>query len=94
MLPSYFDYICVHLRQKAHLRPELSPKFWSTLGPTRKSPAQLTTMHGTNKLGHFFNHKKEKQLLLLRSNIIYRLNCSCDSSYCISVELGGIENLE
>ena len=33
MLPSYFDYIFVHLRQKARLRPELSPKFLSTLGP-------------------------------------------------------------
>ena len=27
MLLSYFDYIFVRLRQKAHLRPELSPKF-------------------------------------------------------------------
>ena len=33
MLPSYFDYIVVHLRQKARLRPELSSKFLSTLGP-------------------------------------------------------------
>ena len=33
MLPSYFDYIFVHLRQKARLRSELSPKFFSTLGP-------------------------------------------------------------
>ena len=33
MLPSYFDYIFVHLRQKARLRPESSPKFLSTLGP-------------------------------------------------------------
>ena len=33
MLPSYFDYIFVHLKQKARLRPELSPKFLSTLGP-------------------------------------------------------------
>ena len=33
MLPSYFDYVFVHLRQKAGLRPELSPKFLSTLGP-------------------------------------------------------------
>ena len=44
MLPSYFDYIFVHLRQKAHLRPELSPKFSSTLGPNPKSPARLTTL--------------------------------------------------
>ena len=33
MLPSYFDYIFVYLRQKARLRSELSPKFLSTLGP-------------------------------------------------------------
>ena len=33
MLPIYFVYIFVHLRQKVRLRPELSPKFFSTLGP-------------------------------------------------------------
>ena len=33
MLPSYFDYTFVHLRQDVRLRPELSPKFLSTLGP-------------------------------------------------------------
>ena len=33
MLPSNFDYVFVHLRQKAGLRPESSPKFLSTLGP-------------------------------------------------------------
>ena len=55
MLPSYFDYILVHLRQKVRLRPELSPKFLSALGlnPARtlpeseldpKSPARLTTL--------------------------------------------------
>ena len=40
MLPNYFDYIFAHLRQKARLRPELSPKFLSTLGlnPTQKEP--------------------------------------------------------
>ena len=38
MLPSYFDYIFVRLRQKARLRPELSPKFLSTLGP---NPPQI-----------------------------------------------------
>ena len=27
VLLSYFDYIFVHLRQKARLRPELNPKF-------------------------------------------------------------------
>ena len=43
MLPGYFDYIFVHLKQKVRLRPELSPKFLSTLGPnpTRKARAYL-----------------------------------------------------
>ena len=33
MLPSYFDYIFVHLKQKVRLRPKLTPKLLSTLGP-------------------------------------------------------------
>ena len=39
MMPSCFDYILVHLRQKAHLRPEVL----STLGqnPTRKARPDL-----------------------------------------------------
>ena len=41
MLPSYFDYIFVHLKQKARLRPDFSPKFLSTSGP---NPARLTTL--------------------------------------------------
>ena len=49
MLPSYFEYIFVYVRQKARLRPELSPKLLSTLGQTQpkpnpKSPARLTTL--------------------------------------------------
>ena len=27
MLPSYFDYIFEHLRQKVRLRPDLNPEF-------------------------------------------------------------------
>ena len=40
---SYFGYIFDHQRQKARLRPEVSPKFLSTLGPnlTRKAPLDL-----------------------------------------------------
>ena len=40
MLPDYFDYIFVHLRQKVRLRPESSPKFLSTLSlnPARTRP--------------------------------------------------------
>ena len=33
MLPNYFDYIFVHLKQKACLRPDLSPRFLSNSGP-------------------------------------------------------------
>ena len=43
MLTSYFDLIFVHPRQKVRLRPELSPKFLSSLGPnlTRKARPDL-----------------------------------------------------
>ena len=43
MLPSYFDYTFVQLKQKVRLRPELSPKFLPTLGPnpTRKARPDL-----------------------------------------------------
>ena len=43
LLPSYFDYIFVHLRQKARLRSDLNPKFLSTLGPNpnRKARSDL-----------------------------------------------------
>ena len=45
MLPSYFDYIFVHLRQKVRLKPELNPKFLSFRPETDpKSPARLTTL--------------------------------------------------
>ena len=52
-LPSYFDYIFVHLKQKARFWSDQSPKFLSTSGPnpagTRPEPdpknrAQLTTL--------------------------------------------------
>ena len=33
MLPIYFDYIFEHLKHKARLRPDLSPKFLLTSGP-------------------------------------------------------------
>ena len=43
MLPSFFNYIFAHQRQKVRLRPKLSPKFLSTLGPnpTRKARPDL-----------------------------------------------------
>ena len=45
ILPRYFDYFFVHLRQKVRLRPVLNPTFLSTLGPnpTRKARPDLIT---------------------------------------------------
>ena len=45
MLPNYFGYIFMHLRQKVRLRPELSPKFLSTSGP---NPARTRPEPGPN----------------------------------------------
>ena len=42
MLPSYFDYIFVQPRQKARLRPELSPKFCQLWVPTRTEKRRPT----------------------------------------------------
>ena len=55
MLPNYFGYIFMHLRQKVRLRPKISPKLFSTSGPNPvrarceskpdpKSPARLTNL--------------------------------------------------
>ena len=48
MLPGYFDYILLQKKKKktVRLRPDLSPKFLSTLGPKpdSKSPARFTTL--------------------------------------------------
>ena len=56
MLPSYFDYIFVHLRQKARLRPELSPKSLSTLGPnpTRKARPDLQIWSNSLNVNNHF----------------------------------------
>ena len=45
-LPSYFDYIFVHLRQKVRLRPEYKPEIFVNFRPEPdpKSPARLTTL--------------------------------------------------
>ena len=45
LLPSYFNYIFVHLRQKARLRPELSPKFCQLYARTRREkPGPISTL--------------------------------------------------
>ena len=52
MLPNYFDYVFVDLKQKVGLRPELSPKFLSTLGP---NPARIRTRPRPEKPGPTYN---------------------------------------
>ena len=68
MFPSYFDYIFVHLRQKARLRPELSPKFLSTLGPnpTRKARPNLYLGYA---LCFFMNYCNDKTICCIYANI-------------------------
>ena len=75
MLPTYFDYVFVHPRQKARLRPELSPKFLSTFGPNLarthsdpKSSAQLTTLLVTASLLLFYLFSTEKLVTIKRVN--------------------------
>ena len=50
MLSSYFDYIFVHLRQKARLRPELSPKFCQLEARTRPEKPGSTYNSATMRL--------------------------------------------
>ena len=37
-------------------------------------------IHNTFKLGNLFSHK-DKQATIRRSNVVYKLNCSCGGSY-------------
>ena len=94
MLPGYFDYICVHLRQKVRLRRELSPKFLSTLGPnparTRpepdpKSPARLTTLVRKGRRGIEKNRRPNNSIIrfptildFLRNSIRTQLSFHCE----------------
>ena len=53
MLSSYFNYIFMRPRQKPRLRPEISPKFLSSLGPnlarTRPKPKPGPNPNPTQK---------------------------------------------
>ena len=65
MLPSYFGYIFVHLTQKGSLRPELSPKFLSTLGPNpiRKARPDLQLCINVSiKTARIFNTKHKAKI--------------------------------
>ena len=49
MLPNYFDFIFVHLRQTVRLKPEISPKLLSTLGLNlaRTRPEKLGSIYNS-----------------------------------------------
>ena len=83
MLPSYFDYIYVHLRQKAHLRPELSQKFVVNFRPEPdpKTPARLTTLKPTvnpiylrNSCSHSASETSEEEVSPCSSKRIHTSN--------------------
>ena len=69
MLPSYFDYILVHLRQKARFRPELSPKFLSALGP---NPARTQL----EKPGPTYNSVLDRATAMARFGVSFRVKIS------------------
>ena len=66
MLPSYSSYILVHVRQKVHLMPGLSPKFLLTLGPiparTQKPEklARFTTLYRSTDCTVFLNQSADQ----------------------------------
>ena len=57
MLSSYFDYIFVHLGQKARLRPELSPKFCQLEARTRPEKPGSTYNSATMRLLTLYVHE-------------------------------------
>ena len=63
MLPNYFNFIFVHIRQKACLRPELSPKFLSSLGP---NPARTRP----EKPGPTYNSEAQRNI---RNELVYSI---------------------
>ena len=58
MLPSYFDYIFVHLRQKTRLRPELSTKFLSNFEKQTKIAINRCYQAIDCWTLHYFSYKK------------------------------------
>ena len=56
MLSSYIDYIFVYLRQKARLRPELSPKFCQLDARTRPEKPGSTYNSATMRLLTLYVH--------------------------------------
>ena len=55
--------------------------------------SKLRFIHATTKLEHYF-HTKDPQSHLRRSNVIYRLNCSCGSFYIGQTRTNLIKRLQ
>ena len=68
MLPSYFDYIFVHLRQKARLRPESNRKFIQHLARARPEKPGPTYNCGANAPQHL----QYNRLKLPLKSLVYR----------------------
>ena len=78
MLPSYFDYIFVHLRRNARLRPELNPKFLSTLGPNPpRTRPDLQLCH----VFHSFAKNFVRILCHRLYNFLTKQNILCDNQF-------------
>ena len=84
MLPSWFDYTFVYLRQKARLRPELSPYFVNFRPePDPKKLARLTSLQcrfckiikmvTIIKKGNYRFHRQKE--------IVYIMGCSINQCF-------------
>ena len=96
MLPSYFDYILVHRKQKVRFRPELSPQVLSTLdpNPARTRPEKPGPTYKLSII-NTFNKKRVKRGLLffslfysvLNSTILYLILYIIISNYIFAYQV-------
>ena len=72
MLPNYFDYSFVHLRQKTRLGPE-KPEIFVNFRPDPKSPAWLTTLrHRSRLLSHLSTNVQHNYAVYKVCDLIFR----------------------
>ena len=84
LLPNYFDFIFVHLRQKSTSQARIKPEIFVIFRPERdpKSPARLTTLSYTPRgspsyfsyTEKFGRHESEIQLTLHSRISAFRIN--------------------
>ena len=73
---STFLYLPFLGNSSSHFEKELKTFFHKHLGNKLK----LSVIHTTFKIDNFFRYK-EQQPFLRRSNVVYKLKCSCDAFY-------------